>query len=128
MVGLIVVGGAAACIAIAIALLNPAPRGRIPDASAPMATVAAIYMEAAAQQDCGLTRALTTSNTSAWCDAPRLISYTLSGRTGDDGECMTYVITITASGDGSMKAGTQPWSLCFRQTAAGWRLWDQGQG
>ncbi|NEN06436.1 hypothetical protein G3T36_11190 [Diaminobutyricibacter tongyongensis] len=93
-----------------------------------MSTVAHTYVEAAKHQDCGTTRALTTTNTWAWCDDPRLISYKTVGRTGADGECIDYQITITASSDGSMDAGTEPWSLCFRQTKAGWRLWDQGQG
>lgn len=128
---LAIVVGFAGCLALAFVLLNPqpvTPRGPVPASFAPMSTVARTYVEAAKHHDCGMTRALTTSNTWAWCDDPRLISYKLLSRTGDDGECMAYMITITASSDGSMDAGTEPWSLCFRQTKAGWRLWDQGQG
>jgi len=123
--------GAAAVLAVAYALLNPAdptPRGRVPGATAPMSTVADTYLNAAEHEDCGMTRVLTTSHTAAWCDDPHLTSYRLVGRTGDDGECMSYVITTTGSSDGSMNAGTEPWSFCFVQTKAGWRLWDQGQG
>ncbi|MEY9950639.1 hypothetical protein [Leifsonia sp. EB34] len=88
--------------------------------------MAQTYIEAAKQQDCGLTRALTTSNTWSWCNDPRLLSYRLEGRTGAEGECMAYEVTLTASSDGTIPDGTQPWTLCFRQTKAGWRLWDQG--
>jgi hypothetical protein len=130
LVGLVIAVGVAGCIALAWVLLNPAPpaaRGAVAGAYAPMSTVAHTYVEAAKHQDCGMTRVLTTSNTWAWCDDPRLISYKSFGRTGDDGECISYMLTITASSDGSMEAGTEPWSFCFRQTNAGWRLWDQGQ-
>ncbi|KQR52654.1 hypothetical protein ASF88_14220 [Leifsonia sp. Leaf336] len=85
-------------------------------------------MEAAKSQDCGMTRALTSANTWAWCDDPRLISYVPEGTTPSDSDCEAYMVTITASTDGSMEAGTEPWSLCFRRTDSGWRLWDQGQG
>lgn len=126
-----IVVGAAAAVGLAYALLNPAaaaPRGRVPGATAPMSTVADAYLKAAKDEDCGMTRVLTTSHTPAWCDDPRLTSYRLVGRTGDDGECMSYVITTTGSSDRSMNAGSEPWSFCFVQTKDGWRLWDQGQG
>jgi len=85
-------------------------------------------MEAAKHDDCGMTRALISSNTTAWCDRPRLLSYTLLGRTGDDGECMAYRVTTNTGLDGTGEGGSEPWSFCYRLTKAGWRLWDQGQG
>lgn len=126
-----IAGGFAAALALAYVLLNsaaPAPRGRVPGATAPMSTVAEVYMVAAKQEDCGMTRVLTTSHTTAWCEDPHLTSYRLVARTGDDGQCLAYEITTTASSDGSMDAGSRGWSFCFVQTKAGWRLWDQGQG
>ena len=131
VVAVTIVAGFAAALVLAYVLLNPAapaPRGRVPGATAPMSTVADVYLNAAKHEDCGLTRVLTTSHTTAWCDDPHLISYRLVARTGDDGQCMAYEITTTASADGSMDAGSRGWSFCFVQTKAGWRLWDQGQG
>lgn len=128
---LAIVAAIAGASALAAVMLDPAdlpPRGHVPGATAPMSTVAAVYVEAAQDEDCGMTRTLTTSHTAAWCNDPHLTTYHLVGRTGDDGECMDYVITTTASSDGSLDAGPKPWSFCFVQTKAGWRLWDQGQG
>lgn len=117
----------------AFALVNlpsgsPVPRGPVPGADATLSSTAHTYMEAAKHNDCGMTRALTTSNTTAWCDGPRLLSYTLLGRTGDDGACMSYSITTDTGLDGTEQGGTKGWSFCYRQTKAGWRLWDQGEG
>ena len=120
----------AGALALAYVLLNPSvlpPRSPVPVATAPMSTVARTYMAAAQSQDCGMTRALTTSNTWSWCGNPRLLAYRFVARTGADGECMAYDVTIDSSNP-SMARGTEPWSLCFRQTKDGWRLWDQGQG
>lgn len=132
VLALAIVAATAGALALAAVALDGAglvaPRGPVPGATAPMSTVAAVYLEAAKDEDCGMTRALTTSHTAAWCHDPHLTTYRLVGRTGDDGECMNYVITTTASTDGSMDAGPKPWSFCFVQTKAGWRLWDQGQG
>jgi len=123
-----VVIGLACVPALANALFNTPPRGVVPGKNASLSTVAHTYMEAARSQDCGMTRALTSANTWAWCDDPRLLSYQGGGPTPSDDKCIAYMVTITASSDGSMHAGTEPWSLCFRQTDSGWRLWDQGQG
>ena len=108
--------------------LAPAPRGPVPGVDATLSSTAQTYMEAAKRNDCGMTRALTTSNTTAWCDGAKLISYTFLARTGDDGECMAYRITTDRGLDGTDNGGTEPWSFCYRHTKVGWRLWDQGQG
>jgi hypothetical protein len=118
------------------ASINPAPRGPIPAASAPVATVADIYLKAAKDQDCGLTRALTTSNTWAWCTAPQLLNYdkvqapdfSPARTSGVNEQCVAFMMDITASSDGSMQAGSEPWTYCVVHTSKGWRLWDQGQG
>lgn len=132
VVGLVIVAVLAGMLGLASILLTPpapvAPRGAVPPATAPMSTVAGTYMAAAKSHDCGLTRVLTSSNTTSWCDTPRLLSYRLLGRTGPDGECMAYEITIDAGSDVPPEGGSKGWSMCFRQTKAGWRLWDQGQG
>ena len=125
LVIVVVLGGA---LASASALLNPQPGGPIPGPDATLSVTAHTYMEAAKRNDCGMTRALTTSNTKAWCDRPRLLAYRLLGRTGDDGQCMAYSITTDSGLDGTDHGGTEPWSFCYRLTKAGWRLWDQGQG
>lgn len=59
-----------------------APRGKIPAASSSVSAVAATYLAAAKDQDCGLTRALTAKNgdTWAWCSDPRLLSYKNVGK------------------------------------------------
>ena len=118
------------------ASLSPAPRGSIPVSSTPVAVVAADYLKAAKSQDCGLTRALTTANTWAWCSAPQLLDYDEVGapypspasESGVDEQCVGFMMVITASDDGSMQAGREPWGFCFVHTNKGWRLWDQGLG
>lgn len=115
---------------------NPRPRGTVPPASASVTVVAKTYLSAAVQQDCGLTRVLTMSNTWAWCDDPRLLSYNdvrppffnPALTSGVDEKCVPFTMETTGSSDGSMNPGIEPWSLRFRKTAEGWRLWDQGQG
>jgi len=106
----------------------PPPHHPVPGPDATLSATAQAYMEAAKDNDCGMTLALTTSNTTAWCDGPRLLSYRFLGRSGDDGECMGYSITTDRGLDGTDQGGTEGWSFCYRLTKAGWRLWDQGQG
>ncbi|BDZ50236.1 hypothetical protein GCM10025867_24770 [Frondihabitans sucicola] len=99
--------------------------------------MAATYLAAAKNQDCGLTRALAAKDgTWSWCSDPRLLSYTDVGRPFAVGkhsspvpqECVRFTMTTTGSSDGSMPVGEEPWSLCFVHAAEGWRLYDQGQG
>ncbi|MGN6760572.1 MAG: hypothetical protein ACTHJI_04480 [Leifsonia sp.] len=133
LIALAIVFGLCGMLAGGLALLStpsaaPVPRGPVPGAGATLSSTAHTYMEAAKHNDCGMTRALTTSNTRAWCDGPRLLSYTFLGRSGDDGQCMGYSITTDTGLDGTDQGRTEGWSFCYRQTKAGWRLWDQGQG
>lgn len=133
LIALAIVVGLGGMLAGGLALMNTpsaaaVPRGPVPGAGATLSSTAHTYMEAAKHNDCGMTRALTTSNTTAWCDGPRLLSYTFLGRSGDDGQCMGYSITTDTGLDGTDQGGTEGWSFCYRQTKAGWRLWDQGQG
>lgn len=107
---------------------TPAPLHPVPGPDATLTSTSQAYMEAAKSNDCGMTRALTTSNTTAWCDGPRLLAYKFVARTGDDGACLAYWITTDRGLDGTDQGGSEPWSFCYRQTKAGWRLWDQGQG
>lgn len=128
-IGLVVgIGGAlAGGVAFAVSAAQ-APHGPVPGPDATLTSTAHTYMEAAKHNDCGMTRALTTSNTTAWCDAPRLLSYAFVGRTGDDGACMEYSITTDTGLDGTDQGGPRNWGFCYRLTKEGWRLWDQGQG
>jgi hypothetical protein len=115
-----------------------APRGQIPAASSPVSAVAATYLAAAKDHDCGLTHALTAKdgNTWAWCSNPRLLSYKHISRPYTVGKyssptpqkCVDFTMTTTGSSDGSMPKGEEPWGLCFVHTSDGWRLFDQGQG
>src|SRR4051812_46956060 len=112
LIALAIVVGLGGMLAGASALLNlppdgPVARGPVPGADATLSSTAHAYMEAAKDSDCGMTRALTTSNTTAWCDGPRLLSYTLLGRTGDDGDCMSYSITTDTGLDGTDQGGTE---------------------
>jgi hypothetical protein len=111
---------------------NPAP----PPASASVSTVAAVYLKAAKAQNCGLTRELTIAPEFAWCDDPQMLRYSSVGKPYlnqyDPGDavnyCVDFILTNTASSDGTMTAGSQPWSLCFVHRNVGWRLLDQGFG
>jgi hypothetical protein len=120
--------GLGAALVGTYALVNPPPAGAVPGVDATLSSTAQTYMDAAKRNDCGMTRALTSSHTTAWCDGPRLLSYRFLARTGDDGECMAYSITTDTGLDGTDRGGTEGWSFCYRHTSAGWRLWDQGQG
>ena len=133
LIALAIMVGQGGMLTGAYVLLNSPPGGHsaggpVPGADATLSSTAHTYMEAAKDDDCGMTRALTTSHTTAWCDGPRLLAYTLLGRSGDDGQCRSYSITTDTGLDGTDEGGTEPWSFCYRQTNAGWRLWDQGQG
>jgi hypothetical protein len=113
-----------------------APDGAVPPASTSVASVARIYLKAAKKQDCGLTKALTaeTSSTFSWCHDPLLQSYgnvrnpTPALDMSRAGECVAFTMRTSGSSDRSLPAGTEPWSLCFTRTGAGWRVFDQGQG
>ncbi|MFF2050018.1 hypothetical protein ACFVU2_00330 [Leifsonia sp. NPDC058194] len=118
--------------AIGVVLLaNPSAPEPVPGRDATLASVARTYLEAAKHHDCGLTRALTTAHTWAWCDDPRLLSYTERVVPPDDTEsdnpCLDYTIDTTGTASGSLPRGEEPWVLCFVQTPDGWRLRDQGQ-
>ncbi|MFE4950393.1 hypothetical protein ACFQ9V_09825 [Leifsonia sp. NPDC056665] len=133
LIALAILAGLGGMLAAAFVLMNPPsnaplPRHPVPGPDATLSSTAQAYMEAAQHNDCGMTRALTTANTTAWCDGPKLLAYKFLGRSGDDGECMGYSITTDTGLDGTDNGGTEGWSFCYRLTKAGWRLWDQGQG
>jgi len=109
----------------------------MPSASTPVAVVAADYLAAAKNHDCGLTRALTAPDgTWSWCDDPRLLSYKDVGLPNpvDDNSspesqhCVDFTMTTTGSSDGTIPVGEEQWSLCFVHEGDGWRVDDQGQG
>jgi hypothetical protein len=113
-----------------------APRDSAPPAAASPGRVARVYLRAALTGNCALTAALTTSHTWSWCSDPNLLDYRSVGMTykvpasmaGRNEQCVGFEMYTHGSSDGSMPAGWQPWSLCLVRTAAGWRLYDQGQG
>ena len=128
---LVVAGGG-----VVLANQSAAPREAVPPASTSVSAVARIYLRAAKGQDCGMTKALTleSSNTFSWCHDPLLQSYgNVGGPTpalymSRTGECIDFTMRTSGSSDGSLPRGTQPWSLCFTHTRAGWRVFDQGEG
>ncbi|HEU5270013.1 MAG TPA: hypothetical protein VFU36_08815 [Jatrophihabitans sp.] len=107
-----------------------------PPPSTPPEQVVQIYLQAAKAQLCSLTAALTLRHTWSWCRDPRLLDYRSVGpalavpasEAGRDEDCVSFEMDTRGSSDGSMPVGWQPWSLCLVRTAAGWRLYDQGQG
>jgi hypothetical protein len=109
------------------------PDRPLPSAEAPVAEVAAAYLQAAVRQDCAFTKALTIGRTLAWCTSPTMTAYRNveepvlpKEQAGRDEHCVSFEMTNTESSDGSLSAGTRPWSLCFVSTPGGWRLYDQG--
>jgi hypothetical protein len=131
VVALVVAGGG-----VVLANQSAAPREAVPPASTPVASVARIYLQAAKEQDCEMTKALTlaSSNTFSWCHDPLLQSYVnVGGPTpalymARTGECIDFTMRTSGSSDGSLPRGTEPWGLCFTHTRAGWRVFDQGDG
>ncbi|XGX78983.1 hypothetical protein LQK93_01781 [Terrabacter sp. BE26] len=99
-----------------------------------MADVAKAYLDAAVRQYCAFTEALTVGRTLAWCTSPTMTAYRnieqpvllSKEQAGRDEQCVSFEMTSTESSDGSLTAGTRPWSLCFVDTPNGWRLNDQG--
>jgi hypothetical protein len=110
------------------------PDRPLPPAGATVADVAAVYLDAAVRQDCAFTEALTVGRTLAWCTSPTMTAYRNieapvllpKEQAGRDEQCISFEMTTTESSDGSLTAGTRPWSLCFVSTPDGWRLYDQG--
>lgn len=110
------------------------PDRALPPAGATVADVAAAYLDAAVRQDCAFTEALTIGRTLAWCTSPTMTAYHKveepvllpKKQAGRDEQCVSFEMTATESIDGSLSAGTRPWSLCFVSTPEGWRLYDQG--
>jgi hypothetical protein len=124
-------GGLAACSA------TPGPpAGPAASAAASPGQVAREYLRAAVAANCKVTAELTLSHTWSWCDDPRLLDYRSvasplhvpASEAGRDEECVPFEMHTKGSSDGSMPVGWAPWELCFTETAAGWRLYDQGQG
>jgi hypothetical protein len=111
------------------------PHEPLPPANASVTQVATAYLDAAVRQDCGFTRALTTQRTFSWCSSPSMTAYRdLTGPVAVSAEgggvaqqCMSFGMTTTGSGDGSIPEGDVQWGLCFVSTDAGWRVHDQGK-
>jgi hypothetical protein len=129
----VVVGGIGVWV---YAANHPSPRGSVPAASAPVATVALTYLKAAKAHDCGLTQALTLSSTSSWCEDPRMLSYSGVSKpypyqpTGGkvEGSCVDFSMRTKGGNIPKSPTGTAIWSFCFAHTSQGWRLQTQGQG
>lgn len=105
----------------------------VPSPGADSHQVMTAYLKAAVAHDCQVTRRLTAASTWAWCDTPRMTAYKGVGTVvrlsaADAGvalEC--YPMTVTTAGAGrGIAEGTRPWTLCFRHTDAGYRLYQQG--
>ncbi|MBT2503871.1 hypothetical protein [Curtobacterium sp. ISL-83] len=105
-------------------------------------TMTRVYLRAAADGDCSLTRRLTLPHTSAWCsaplswltDSPDLVSYRDVGTAVHESEGVAdrdqvcVPSTIDQRDLSGAEPGTMSWEWCWVRTADGWRLWDQGQG
>ena len=132
---------AAVVVVAFVAWLRAGPRAAsdrpLPAAGTDVSTVAAAYLDAAVHQDCAFTSALTVhrqGHTFAWCTSPTMTAYRSVGtpvllpkeQAGRDLQCVPFEMTTTDSADGSLRAGSGPWSLCFTETAEGWRVFDQG--
>jgi hypothetical protein len=123
-------------VLVACSSTSKAPDVPVPPAAASPGQVARAYLRAAFTGDCKLTAELTLSHTWNWCDDPKLLDYRSvqspdhvpASEVGRDEECVPFQMYTHGSSDGSMPTGWQPWSLCFVKTAAGWRVYDQGQG
>jgi len=114
------------------------PAGPVPGPGVSVLETAKVYMRAAASGDCAMTHALESPKILGridWChDDPKLIKYKITGPATPEGppgtavheQCVPTLATTSANSEGSMYAGTTPWSWCFVKTDAGWRLHDQG--
>ena len=114
---------------------SKAPGVPVPPAAASPGQVARVYLRAAFTGNCKLTAELTLAHTWNWCDDPKLLDYRSvrspdnvpASEAGRSEECVPFQMYTHGSSDGSMPTGWQPWSLCLVKTAAGWRVFDQGQ-
>lgn len=88
--------------------------------------VARVYLRAALTGDCTLTAELTLPHTGLPVGAKT--EHVPAPEAGRSEECAGFEMDTHGSADDSMPTGWQPWSLCFVETRAGWRLFDQGQG
>lgn len=114
------------------------PQRPLPAATASLHEVATAYLDAAVQQDCEMTRALTVPGDAfAWCTSPTMTAYRdLTGPTvptaeqagGQEEQCLSFEMTGSDAGARSLQSAVRPWSLCFVRTPAGWRVANQGQG
>jgi hypothetical protein len=129
---LVSVGGmVAACSGSSKTSSVPAP----PAAASP-GRVARVYLRAAVVGDCDLTARLTLPQSWSWCSDPKLLAYRDVGRVyhvpaseaGRSEECVDFGMDTSGSSDDTIPAGWSGWGLCFVETHAGWRLYDQGTG
>lgn len=122
---------------------------QIPSSSAAPEKVLRVYLRAAKTHDCSVTERLTDAGKAdpsmAWCGGiswwpvnnhPDLLSYRNIGpanaRPGSDADGSTelcYPVDITETNMSGASPGPLPgWRFCLTETAAGWRLSDEGYG
>lgn len=134
-------GLAAAAIVGGIAISNsleeqPAtlPASQLPPASASVTDVTKWYLQKVEAQDCTAVRSLTMSDAGVWCAEPHLKAYkNLQGPDHYDAswlgkpvDCLSFERLTPGTSDHSVPSGWSSWELCFNKTAAGWRLYSQG--
>lgn len=121
----------------------------IPPADASSEEVLRVYLAAAKDHDCGVTKALTVSEGGeralAWCGGrtqtlftthPDLISYTNIGAAtvgpvfgSRNAAERCYPVDITETNMNGAEPGALPgWQFCLAETPNGWRLADEGYG
>lgn len=149
VVGAVLAAGGAAVVVHHVQTAATVRRLAPPSASSEQ--VLRVYLRAAVAHDCALTEALTAADApqtpgAAWCgqrrptawwdDHPDMLAYRnvraaeripADERGGVAEECIPVDVTETnMTGD---DPGVLPgWEFCFRQTADGWRLYDEGYG
>lgn len=91
------------------------------------------YLRAVMGNRCSEARSMTPSREDAWCGNPIIkrahyegVTHIPASQAGVDEECVRYTITTTGSSDGSLAAGTTPWSYCYAHTHSGWKMHAQG--
>lgn len=124
---------------------------RLPPASASSEQVLRVYLRAAEAHDCAVTEALTAAHApsspdQAWCgqrqptswldEHPDLLAHRNVGsverRPADENggvavQCIPVDVTQTNM-NGDDPGTLAGWQFCFRHTADGWRLYDEGYG
>lgn len=140
----LVIGAAAVAVVVGAVVVVDVrgPSGAsapLPAHSASARTVAAAFLDAAVQHDCGSLRTLSIPDDTRWCpaslwerwqgDDPRMTSWRRlrSGSDTSDAE-RCFMFEMRESGVTGMEPGTATWGLCLHRAAGTWRVAEEGVG